>query len=78
MTYTLTETVETVGWNDAVSAAPADLVKAGKEMSEKGQPATFAKILHLTTPQTYTWCIVSINAEGRIYVAKRCNDVVSS
>ena len=77
MKYTLSETIETVGWSEAVGNAPADLVKIAKEMAERGEPATFAKIQHNTTPATFTWCIVSINSEGHIYCAHRSTNSTS-
>lgn len=78
MTYTIQETVETVGWSQGVDTAPAELVKAAKEMAEKGEPATFGKIIHQTTPASFTWCVISVHANGTLGVVKRCNDVTTS
>ena len=43
MKYTITEVVDTVAWSEGVANAPGELVKAAKEMAERGEIATFAR-----------------------------------
>jgi hypothetical protein len=76
MMYTIQETVDTIGWSQGVDTAPAELVKAAKEMAEKGEMATFGKILH--TPSSFTWCILSVKSNGNMIVAKRHLEVTHS
>jgi len=74
MKYNITETVDTVSWSEAISNAPAEIVKAGKEMTERGEIATFAKI-EQTDPAKFVWAILTVNKQGQLTVAKRNTEI---
>ena len=76
MKYTLTETVETVGWSDAVSNAPADLVKAAREMAERGETSTFAKVMQ--SDSQFIWVVLTNNAQGQLTIAKRDSTITNT
>ena len=71
MKYTITETVDTVNWNEFMGHAPAEMVKEAKEMFERGEPAIFGKSAHHSNPNTCYWLLLSINPAGQLYVLLR-------
>ena len=73
MTYIIKETVNTVPWSEGVTNAPADLVKAAKELAESGLAAVFGKI-DSDSERAYVWCLLSIGPTGTVRIAKRSND----
>ena len=75
MTYIIKETVNAVPWSEGVSNAPAELVKAAKELAESGMAAIFGKI-QSDTENSYVWCIVTAGSTGVVRIAKRGSDLV--
>jgi hypothetical protein len=66
MRFDITETINTVGWPEGISNAPADLVTKAKAMAEEGRPTAFGKI-----EGTETWVILSVSDKGSLYITAR-------
>ena len=64
MIITIEQKVETVGWNTAMTTAPAEVVKSAKELAEEGFPVVMGKLI----PHNL-WCVVWFNSEGQGRIA---------
>jgi len=69
MTYKITETINTVGWQEGIDQAPPNLVTKAKQMAAEGLPATFGKV----ADSPNNWVVLGVNITNQLYIAARAD-----
>lgn len=65
MHITLNQVVNTVAWQEGEQNAPAAIVTSAKELSNKGYPTAFARLIIPDTKESdYPWCVLTADDKG--------------
>ena len=78
MQFKVSEIADAVGWKEAESSAPRDVMDFAKKSSEAGIPTAIAKIRHESQPvNSGSWAVIQGNEKG-IYVGYRYQDPIAA